>query len=73
MREKHRGKGLATKLYLSLFEMLKDRKCSLVEEYMGPDYCNYVGKENRIRWRYQKVKGAGYKIVKHLNELEGIE
>ena len=72
MREKHRGKGVATKLYFSLFEMLKDRNCSLVEEYMGPDYCQYAGKETDIGWQYQQVKGAGYKLTKHLNNL-GIE
>ena len=66
VRSEHRGRGVATNLYKRLFEALKEKKCVKVEEYMGPDYDEFVGKFHNCGWDLQKLNNGGYKLTKHL-------
>jgi|GEM_PF-6220700 len=65
VRKEHRGKGVATELYKRLFDALREKKCYKIEEYMGPDYCDFVGKYQDCGWDFQQLN-KGYKMVKYL-------
>jgi GNAT superfamily N-acetyltransferase len=71
VRREHRGKGVATKLYFRLFETLAEKNCLVVEEYLGPDYYQFVGKYHDCGWQLQQLRGDGYKMTKHLKEPNG--
>jgi GNAT superfamily N-acetyltransferase len=65
VREEHRRKGIAMELYFKLFDALKEKGCSRVEEYMGPDYPQYAGKFPEVcGWQLQQCSSGGYKISK---------
>lgn len=67
VRQEHRRKGVAMALYFELFEALKAKGVSRVEEYMGPDYPQYAGKfPQTCGWSLQKCSSGGYKISKEL-------
>jgi GNAT superfamily N-acetyltransferase len=67
VRREHRRKGIAMKLYFSLFETLKRTGGIKVEEYMGPDYPQYAGRfPDACGWRIQPCSSGGYKISKEL-------
>lgn len=68
VRNEYSGrKGIATSLYLKLFEALKGRGCSLVEEYMRPDDLLFAGKfPEACGWQVQQCRDGGYKIFRQL-------
>lgn len=65
--EEFRRRGIAMDLYFKLFEALKKKGATLVEEYMGEDYMEYAGKFPEVcGWRPQTCRCGGYKIAKEL-------
>jgi hypothetical protein len=67
VRKEHRRKGIAMDLYFKLFDALKGRSCSKVEEYMGADYPQFAGKFPEVcGWRLQQCSSGGYKLSKSL-------
>ncbi len=67
VNQDYRRQGIATQLYLKLFDTLRAKGCLKVEEYMGPDYFSFAGKfPETLGWHVQQLRDAGYKITKSL-------
>lgn len=67
VRKEHHNRGVAMDLYFSLFEALKAKGCSQVEEYAAPDYAEFAGKFPKLcGWSLQPCVCGGFKITRAL-------
>ncbi len=67
VRPERREGGLARKLYLALFDHLKARGASVVEEHLSPDYPGSAGElPTGFGWRLEACGCGGRKVSKSL-------
>lgn len=67
VRKEFHNQGVAMDLYFSLFDALRAKECTHVEEYAAPNYVEFAGKFPKVcGWSLQPCVCGGYKISRAL-------